>query len=170
MKIFIEQQKFTQLWLLILMVLLLVVVPLISFLNWDDITNDDEAFIVIIAVALVDLIIFGLVLSIKLMTRIDELGVHYKFYPLHLKFRTIPWAEISNCYIRKYGAIREFGGWGIKPGIKKNKGKSFTVKGNMGLQLELKNGKKILIGSQLHADIERTIHNYKHKYENTKDL
>ena len=96
MKIFIEQQKFTQLWLLILMVLLLVVVPLISFLNWDDITNDDEAFIVIIAVALVDLIIFGLILSIKLMTRIDELGVHYKFYPLHLKFRTIPWAEISN--------------------------------------------------------------------------
>ena len=103
-------------------------------------------------------------LSLKLKTRIDEKGIYYQFYPIHLSYRIILWNEISSCYVRKYNAIFEYGGWGFKNSLRiKKSGKSYTVKGKIGLQLALKNGKKILIGTQKKEEIQRVIENYNYK-------
>ncbi|TEW77202.1 hypothetical protein E2488_04665 [Gramella jeungdoensis] len=74
------------------------------------------------------------------------------------------WSNISECYIRNYNPISEFGGWGIKSSFRRDTGKAYTIKGSIGLQLKLKNGKKILIGTQKNEEIKRVIETYKHKY------
>jgi hypothetical protein len=84
-----------------------------------------------------------LFLKLKLVTEVREDGVHVLYRPLTK--RHIAFEEIESCEARTYSAIREYGGWGIKfgPG-----GKAYNVRGNQGAQLRLKNGSRLLIGSQ----------------------
>lgn len=50
--------------------------------------------------------------------------------------------------------IKEYGGWGIKG---KFKSKAYNVSGNIGLQLYLKNGRKVLFGTQRQEAIENAM-------------
>ncbi len=164
MRIFIEEQKFTQTWLFIGLAIVFVVAAIPIVKDWDtisqgnfgEILNNLGGFLVII-------FIFALFNFFKLKTRIDEKGVYYQYLPFHFSYRFIPWDAIDKCHIRNYNAILEYGGWGLKFSFRKSKGKSFTVKGNIGLQLELQNGKKILIGTQKKEEIQRTIDTYQDK-------
>jgi hypothetical protein len=86
--------------------------------------------------------------------------------------KTILWHEISEAYVRKYDAISEYGGWGLKVGAfwRKSKGIAINVSGDTGIQLELKNGKKILIGTKLEDQAKQVISHYHFKikdHENT---
>ena len=64
--------------------------------------------------------------------------------------------EIDRFEIREYKPIKEYGGWGMKQG-KKGVGKAYSVSGNIGLQLYLTNGKKVLIGTQRRDAMLRAI-------------
>lgn len=117
---------------------------------------------------LVVLTVLGLVLlllfSLQLKTEIDERGIHYRFIPFHFKDQTIPWNEIQDCYVRTYSPIMEYGGWGYRISLKK--GKAFNVSGNKGIQIVLKSGKKILIGTQNGSEATLVIERYlKKKHE-----
>ena len=111
-------------------------------------------------------IIFALIISItpifffKLTTRIDEKGVYYKFFPFHFSLKLISWNEISKAYIRTYNPISDYGGWGLKGGWSKSKGKALNVSGDIGMQLVLKNGKKLLIGTKKENEIKRVLETY----------
>ena len=48
--------------------------------------------------------------------------------------------------MRQYRPILDYGGWGIRWGP--GKGWAYNVSGNRGVQLELLDGKQLLIGSQ----------------------
>ena len=91
---------------------------------------------------------FGLVLTfvwwLRLDTRVDEEGLLVRFAPLHRRGRWIPWAEVERAWIRTYRPIREFGGWGIRFG---RGGRAYTVRGTTGLQLILRDGSRILVGT-----------------------
>ena len=164
MKIFIEEQKFNQPFVLIGVSVVFIIVSITTFQNWEVINQESlgskigslSGIIIILLVAL-------LFIFLKLKTRINEMGIHYQFYPFQLKHKTIPWNLISKCALRKYEAISEYGGWGMKFSFFKKRGKCYTTKGDIGLQLELKNGKKILIGTQLKEELQRTLDNYQHK-------
>jgi len=164
MKIFIEEQKFTQSWLFIGLAIGLIVVTMPIIKDWAHISqgsfgemlNDFGGILII-------LLVFTLFIFFKLKTRIDEKGVYYQYLPFHFSYRFLPWNSISKCYVRNYDAIFEYGGWGLKFSFRKSKGKSFTVKGDVGLQLELMDGKKILIGTQKKEEIQRTIDTYQDK-------
>ncbi len=164
MKIFIEEQKFNQPFVLIGVSVVFIIVSITTFQNWEVINQESlgskigslSGIIIILLVAL-------LFIFLKLKTRINEMGIHYQFYPFQLKHKTIPWNLISKCTLRKYEAISEYGGWGMKFSFFKKRGKCYTTKGDIGLQLELKNGKKILIGTQLKEELQRTLDNYQHK-------
>jgi hypothetical protein len=170
MKIFKEEQRFLQPLIVIGLSIgiLAVIIPIIT--DWNEIIH--QSFIKNLSIFsgfIIIVVVFILFLYIKLKTRIDEKGIYYQFFPFQWNSKFIPWKNIDKCYIRKYNAITEFGGWGMKFSFRKNIGKSVTTKGNIGLQLELKNGKKILIGTQKKEELERTILNYQHKiihYEN----
>ena len=80
--------------------------------------------------------------NIRLKTRVSEEGLHYQFFPIHLKERTIPFRDIESFKARKYSPFKEFGGWGIRFGFE---GKAYNVSGKEGLQLVLKKQKKSFI-------------------------
>ncbi|HEY9170377.1 MAG TPA: hypothetical protein VIN72_12865 [Lutibacter sp.] len=164
MKIFIEEQKFTQIWLFIVLAIVFTMVTIPITKDWDTISQGSFGEILSnTGGILVLLFVFVLFNFFKLKTRIDEKGIYYQYLPFHFSYRFLPWDVISKCYVRNYNAIFEYGGWGLKFSFRKSKGKSFTVKGTIGLQLELLNGKKILIGTQKKEEIQRTIDTYQDK-------
>lgn len=88
----------------------------------------------------------------KLIVEVGEEGILIRFSPLHSRFIRFEDMEIHK--VRKYHPIREYGGWGIRWG---SKGWAYNVSGNKGVQLELTNGKRILIGSQNPEKLEQAI-------------
>ena len=62
--------------------------------------------------------------------------------------------------MRTYKPIVEYGGWGLRSGVF-GSGQAFNVYGNIGLQLELKNRKKLLIGTQKKYEIEKALEQIK---------
>jgi len=161
MKIFTEQQKFTQSWLIVL-VLISTLIPLGMITN-DYLKNDgtmETTEFLLLALSMLSVLLLMFVL--KLTTRIDEKGIVFRFTPFHFKPKFIAWQEIDKAYTRSYDPISEYGGWGIKGGLfwKKNKGVAYNVSGGKGLQLVLKNGKKILIGTQKPTAIDSVLKTY----------
>ena len=105
-----------------------------------------------------------------LTTYINEDGVYIRFFPFILKYKFFSWDTILKAYIREYHPILEYGGWGIKHGrfrfnpfrIRKFGMRRFIrkyniayiISGNIGLQLELTDGKRILIGTRKSVELE----------------
>ncbi|APG66435.1 hypothetical protein LPB136_06055 [Tenacibaculum todarodis] len=79
--------------------------------------------------------------------------------------RNIPWKEIEKAHVRTYDPITEYGGWGLKGGAFWNKknGKAINISGDIGIQLELKNGKKLLIGTQKENEANQVLKTYQDK-------
>ena len=75
-------------------------------------------------------------------------------FPIHRCFRKIAFKELKGYKVRAYRPILEYGGWGIRFGLK---GKAYNVSGNRGVQLELTNGKRLLIGSQRPEELWQAI-------------
>ena len=164
MKVFIEEQKFTQPLLIVGLSIAFVVVCFSIAQEWETISNGTigEKITGVSGLIIIILVAF-LFAKLKLKTRIDEKGIYYQYFPLHFSYKLIEWSTISKCYIRNYDAIFEYGGWGVKFSFRKMKGKSFTTKGDIGLQLELNNERKILIGTQKKEELQRVLNNYQHK-------
>lgn len=86
--------------------------------------------------------------KLKLEVWIDLEGIHYRFFPLIRKNILISKAEIQRYEIRKYKPIIDYGGWGVRRGFGRKWQRAYNVSGNIGLQLYLTNGKKVLFGTQ----------------------
>ena len=164
MRIFKEEQRFNQLWL-ILLILVSVLVPLGIILGMyikDPTSFSVEELVLILGITM---LAPGIIFLFKLYTRVDEKGIHYKFFPFHWSYKIVEWHDVKKAYVRKYDAISEYGGWGFKGGAlwNKSKGKAINVSGDVGVQLELKNGKKLLIGTQKRKEVENVLIHYKTK-------
>lgn len=83
--------------------------------------------------------------SARLITEVRRDGIYVRFFPIHISFHKIAFEELGSFEVRKYNALREYGGWGIRYGPQ---GKAYNVGGNRGVQLVLTDGKRTLIGSQ----------------------
>ncbi len=90
----------------------------------------------------------------KLTTEIRNDGLYIRFFPLQLSFIKITPQEIKRFEACTYSPLGDYGGWGIRFG---NKGKAYNVSGNRGVQLELTNGKRLLIGSQRPEELVQTL-------------
>ena len=164
MKVYLEEQRFNQPLVIVGLSIAFIVVGFSTMKEWGTISQGSIGEkIGVLSGLLIILLIAVLFAYLKLKTRIDEKGIQYQYKPLHFSYRLITWESINNCYVRNYNGISEYGGWGIKFSFRKKKGKSFTTKGNIGLQIELKNGSKILIGTQKKEEIQRVLETYKHK-------
>jgi hypothetical protein len=102
--------------------------------------------LILLTIALA-VVLCGLLLM-KLEVWIDQDGIHYQFFPVILKKKLIRRLEIQQYEIRKYNAIVDYGGRGVRWGVGRKWGKAFIVSGNTGLQLYLINGKKVLFGTE----------------------
>ena len=161
MKFFVEEQRFRQIWLIIVLSFLTIVPIATITKNYlkENTTISTKAFLITIVILLFSIAIIFL---FKLKTRIDEKGIHYQFFPLHFSVKTIYWHQISKAYVRSYKPISEFGGWGLRGGFFFNKGKekAINVSGDIGIQLILKNGEKLLIGTNNKENAKRVLETY----------
>ncbi len=162
MKVFKEEQRFTQLWLIVLLAVSLIV-PVVLIINEFSKENTrmttNEFVLTLLGLLASVLIIF----IFKLTTRIDEKGIYYQFFPFHWQLKLISWKDISKAYVRTYNPIGDYGGWGLKGKWFGSKGKAINISGDIGLQIELKNGKKLLIGTQKENDAKNVLETYKSK-------
>ncbi|MBN1189513.1 MAG: hypothetical protein JXA46_07165 [Dehalococcoidales bacterium] len=104
-------------------------------------------------------IVFGIGLPIfmyviNLTTEVRSDGLYVRFFPLHLSFLKITPQEIKGFEACTYSPLGDYGGWGIRFG---RKGKAYNISGNRGVQLELTNGKRLLIGSQRPEELVQTL-------------
>ena len=86
--------------------------------------------------------------KLKLEVWIDANGIHYRFFPLIIKNKLISKEQIQRFEIRKYNPILDYGGWGVRRGFGRKWQRAYNVSGNIGLQLYLTDGKKVLFGTQ----------------------
>ena len=156
---FDETQRFRQWWIYIVfaMVLASSIYTIVSIYPEAREEKSETAWIMLISNGvLVPAAIFVLIRVFKLNTRIRKDGVYYRFFPLQLKEKFVAKEDIDRYEIRKYRPISEFGGWGVKS-LGEKYGRAINISGNMGLQLYLKNGKKLLIGTQKTREIEKAM-------------
>jgi len=124
---------------------------------YGDEPTTDRALLILLLFLIAMLILTLLLFSkMKLIVRVNDQGLWYRYPPFIVKERLIGKDEIEKYELRKYSPIREYGGWGIRYSWSKG-GKVYNVKGNIGLQLYLKDGKKILFGTQQGEDFLRAM-------------
>ena len=144
-----EIQRFRQLllWLFLAAVFALnayaVVQQLVLGEPFGNNPASDTVLIIIAVVVGLGFPVFFLTLNLTTEVRTD--GLYYRFFPFHLSFRRIAPEDLTKYELRTYSPLREYGGWGIRYGTK---GKAYNVGGNRGVQLELSDGKRMLIGSR----------------------
>ncbi len=139
---FYEKQKFNQWWI---WTMLLITILAIAYGILTGKADPTERYGLLISLTVVS-IISALLYFTSLETRIDERGITLRFFPFQRVYYYVKWEEIQTIQVRKYKAIREYGGWGIRFSF--SGGKAYTIKGNEGLQLVLNSGKRFLIGTQ----------------------
>ena len=160
---FKEEQRMNQPWILVILIgglgsaLGLVGYGMIKQLAtgepWGDQPMSDNGLIMTFLMVLgVSVFIFGLIFSLVLKTEVRQDGIRLRFPPLINKWKQFRKEEIKSYHVRKYNPIFEYGGWGIRATM--GKGKAYNVKGNKGMQLVLKNGKGVLIGTQKGNDFQ----------------
>ena len=112
----------------------------------------------LILIELGPILLIYFLFSIKLVTTIDTAGIHYRFFPFQLKTRSIGWDELRDAYMREYNSFHEYGGWGIRIGsAKTGNAVNTSASGKVGLQLQFKDGKLLLIGTKQPGAIEKII-------------
>jgi hypothetical protein len=153
---FKESQKFNQWWLWLLNLSIFGGLAVNGWSTWD---NGGGFVPAIIGPAVMALVMI-LLATIELRTVITDDGIEVKFWPLGRQ--RIFKSEIKKAVVRKYSPIKEFGGWGyrIGPG-----GKAYNMQGGHGLQLEFKNGERLLIGTQKPEELAAFIEEYLEDHE-----
>lgn len=156
--LFREVQHFRQLWLWIIVLAIagVAIYSVIQQLILDQpFGNNPASDTVVLALC----VIFGVAFPVlfyrmNLTVEVREDGLHYRLFPFHLSFQRIGVAEIRRCEPVSYRPLRDYGGWGIRYGMG---GKAYNISGNRGVQLELINGRRILIGSQKPEELAAAI-------------
>jgi hypothetical protein len=114
-------------------------------------------------------IVFGLGfpaagLLIRLVTEVRPGELLVRLYPF--RWVTFPVEAIGKAAVREYSPIKEYGGWGIR--VSKWNGRAYNAFGNQGVQLELKTGALVLIGSQRPQELITALQTAGFKAEATK--
>jgi len=165
---FSETQKLKLWWLYILLGLESVVILCVSFLGKQRITFDqlhEMNYIPIIAVV-APLVLVYTINNIAFKYEINERGIRYRYFSLTGKYQFIPWTSIRHLYIRKYDALGEYGGWGVRYRLWfKTRDKAYVFNDNSkGLQLELSNGKKVLFSTNKLEELELFLFNFNSRH------
>lgn len=119
--------------------------------------ESNKKLILAIAVCFASAIPFVLIfLLVKLKVRIDDRDIRYKYAPFVINEKTIKWTEVAEFRVREYSPLKEFGGWGYRRNIFTKK-TCLNISGKIGLELKLKNGRTLMIGTQKRSELESFI-------------
>ncbi len=108
--------------------------------------NNPAPDFVLILFSMIPVLLLLFFIFMQQLTRIDPNYIEVYISPFGR--RKISWESIEKAYIRDYNPLIEYGGWGIRYSFS-GKGVAYSVgAGRKGLQLELKDGQKVLIGTK----------------------
>lgn len=99
---------------------------------------------VIYATLGISIALVWLVFAAKLVLKVNADGVSFRYYPFMSK--KFSWTDIKEVKVIKYNPVKDYAGWGLRYNWN-NKGKAYSISGNKGLDLTLKNDRKVLIGT-----------------------
>jgi hypothetical protein len=137
-RIFKEEQQFSRWWIMTFLAGLPILI----------LTSQSTGDYIAVWIALPFFAVFTYLFVIaRLRTRLSSRTVEFQFSPF--LSRKYDWSDIESAEVIDYGFV---GGWGIRLGTKY--GTVYNVSGKMGLQLRLKNGKRIVIGTQKPEQIQ----------------
>jgi hypothetical protein len=89
----------------------------------------------------------------KLIVTVTDAAVEVRFRPFLT--RTIPLSDIEKTEARTYAPLREYGGWGVRGSLRGTR--AYNVSGNQGVELTLRDGRKLMLGSQRADHLARAI-------------
>lgn len=127
----------------------LIWLPIVAAFLFADLCNDieQEYLLFWLLGIIITALLVILIRLLHLDTRIDESGISVKFSLLMSKPEKYLWNDINRAEIKKYSPITEYGGWGFRLGLFSNK-RAYSISGNIGLKLTLKNGQTVMIGTK----------------------
>ena len=105
-----------------------------------------------VLVLMVPLLALALVVWMEL-----HVVVHPEAVDIHMRpfrHRIIRVGDIAEATPRTYRPLGEYGGWGIRYGLG---GMAYNVRGDRGVQLVLRDGRRVLIGSQRADELAKAI-------------
>lgn len=133
------------------------------FLRVLDHFNDLRANQGLVNLFLLIMLLSSFFMALQISTKIDDAGVHVRFFPFQWSYRLHKWSDIEKCYIRSSRPITEFGGWGWRYSFN-GFGKAYTLYGFTGLQIKFKNGKQLFIGTRAPDALKKSLEAYKETY------
>jgi hypothetical protein len=171
---FTERQYQPLWWIRVPLIIICVIFISLSVLQiafnkplWDNPMDNEMLIFITIFVILFSVLFFVSYLK----THINEEGVYIRYFPFQLKYKYYSWESIESAQVIRYNPIKEFGGWGIKTSIFRfknfrftyNKNVCYTIYGNKALELSIKGGKRVVIGTQLPNILDETLTKLKKK-------
>lgn len=103
------------------------------------------------------ILFFVILIRTELRTTICKEHISFSYRPFFKKQKVIEWKDVRKCYVRIYSPVKEYGGWGIRTAFNGKRGKAYNVSGNKGIQLELKNGELVLIGTRNPGEVQKQL-------------
>lgn len=152
-----EKQKFTQYWLwmpLLLLLLMMLYDGTDGGAKWLSISHTIGLIFYFVTL----IFIYSLTLKIE----VSERGIKYSFFPFAGE-KLMNWEQIDSVQFIKYNSFKDFGGYGVRYNGKKNI-ELYNVGGNFGILIN----KKILLGIKKEADFKLFLNNndaIKNKFE-----
>ncbi len=154
--LFREEQRFRQPWLwgLVGGMTAATLVPvawgtvqqLVLRRPWGNRPMSDAGLLALcVGIVVFDAAVVWLVAAARLTTVVVRDGLRLRFRPFHRRWHTFAAGDIEAAEATDYRPILDYGGWGIRFG---RRGKAYNVSGHRGVQLRLRGGHRLLVGSQ----------------------
>ena len=142
--VFNESQTYRGTWLIYL--ILLIELPTVILLTVLFFTSEEkqEMGIALVFVFGIMSLALTLILNIKLETRIDHLGIQFRYLPFIRKWRLLSKESILAAEVITFNPLLDYGGWGMK-GNKTTK--LYNITGDQGILVDTGESKKILLGT-----------------------
>lgn len=162
---YVEVQHFRQRWLLMVVGMVAglvtgvfgygIVQQIVMGRPWGDHPLSDTGLLIVAAIAILVLGV-GLplvLIFLKLVTEVRRDGIFVALWPIAR--RLIPFREIRSFGAKTYRPIRDYGGWGYRVG--RQGSRAFNAMGDRGVEVELRDGRIVMIGSQRPEALEQAI-------------
>jgi hypothetical protein len=160
---FKEQQRFRR-WDILLLLLALIAGTAYRFFDLyivHHISSKTQLYFSLLALFVL-LAVLLLLLSFRLVTRIDEKGVRYQFFPWHYRKHRINWEDVEECTVVETPLSTELSGWTVTIGSNEF---TYSFYGRTGLQLRLKDGSRIFIGTRRPEEMRQAIQSFRESQE-----
>ena len=156
---FSEKQKMNGVWIAIIPTCF--ISCLASFQEMKPLADDWKNILPLLITMLIMTALCVFMFKIELKTNYTDEYVQVLYTPFHWKPKNFYWKDVAHMETRTADCLKEYWGWGINKGTRKNR--SYTAYGDYGLQLTFKDGKRLFIGSQNKVELERVVEEIKTK-------